>query len=127
MRTQVIQRTEGAKSRGGVKFEMQHRTKVRKADCFRVKRGPLPLDPKLEEKLRKDKRRRIFKAGPMHDAEILAGLMERGIRPKSIDEWMAVLPYWRREHMRGPEGAPFIPAIRKSAKEAKKRRRRRNA
>jgi hypothetical protein len=98
----------------------RHRSAVRGHGVMRVRRGKLPLDPKLEQELRKDKRRRIFTDRPL-DAETYADLAKRGIRPKAHDEWMAVLKYWRNEFMRGPEDGPFIPAVRKSGRKRRRR------
>jgi hypothetical protein len=99
----------------------RHRSKVRGHESMRVRRGKLPLDPKLEARLRKNPRRKIFKEQPLDD-ETYADLAKRGIRPKAYDEWLAVLKYWRKEFMRGPQDGPFIPAVRKSGRKRKRRR-----
>jgi len=93
----------------------QHRYDVRGTWVCRIARGPLPLDPKLEKQLRRDKRRKIFTT-EKPDSETTQHLLSRGIQPKRVDEWLAVLVYWRSDHQRGPEGGPYIPSIRKSAR-----------
>lgn len=93
----------------------EHQYDVRGHWCVRVMRGPLPLEPKLENKLRKDKRRKIFTMHPP-DAETAARLAKRGFPAKKVDEWLAVLVYWRDDHKRGPEDGPYIPSIRRSAR-----------
>lgn len=99
-------------------WELQYRHDVRGCNNCRIMRGPLPLDPKLERMLRRDKRRKIYTT-ELPDAETSKELMKRGISPKHRDEWLAVLLYWRKDHIKGPPDAPFIPAIRRSARRRK--------
>lgn len=101
-----------------VKQKCQHQYDVRGHWCVRVMRGPLPLEPKLEKKLRQDKRRKIF-TNSYPDAETAAKLAKRGVAAKRVDEWLAVLVYWRDDHKRGPEDGPYIPSIRRSARKPK--------
>jgi hypothetical protein len=93
----------------------QHQYDVRGSWVCRITRGPLPLDPKLEKQLRRDRRRKIF-THERPDADTAQHLLKRGISPKRVDEWIAVLLYWRTDHRRGPEDGPHIPSIRKSAR-----------
>lgn len=93
----------------------QHRSSVRGHWCVRVQRGLLPLDKKLEKQLRKDPNRKVYTT-ERPDAETAYFLASRGIAAKKSDEWLAVLVYWRSDYVKGPDGAPYIPAVRKSAK-----------
>lgn len=93
----------------------QHQYDVRGSWVCRIMRGPLPLDPKLEQQLRRDKRRKIY-THERPDAETAQHLLKRGISPKKVDEWMSVLIYWRKDHRRGPEDGPYVPSVRKSAR-----------
>lgn len=96
-------------------WELQYRHDVRGCNNCRIMRGPLPLDPKLEKLLRQDKRRKIYTT-ELPDPETAKELAKRGIAPKHRDEWLAVLLYWRKDHIKGPPSAPFIPAIRRSSR-----------
>lgn len=92
-------------------IDWQHRWTVRGHYVVRVKRGPLPLDGKLEAELRK-RRYRVFTLEGL-DQETVTMLQARGVRGKSRTEWMAVLVSWRRDHIKGPMDKPLIPSIRK--------------
>jgi hypothetical protein len=96
-------------------WELQYRHDVRGCTNCRIMRGPLPLDPQLEKLLRRDKRRKIF-TDTLPDEETARELAKRRVSPKHKDEWMAVLLYWRKDHLKGPKDAPFIPAIRRSSR-----------
>jgi hypothetical protein len=106
--------------------KQEHRSEVRGHLVLRYMRGSLPLDPKLEKRLRRDKRRKVFTV-TKPDPETAFELAKRGIAPKQINEWIAVLIYYRKDFIRGPEGAPLIPAIRKSAKYKEEQRKQRVA
>lgn len=93
----------------------QHQYDVRGSWVCRFMRGPLPLDPKLEKRLRRDKRRRIFTHQRL-DADTAQHMLKRGIAPKRVDEWLSVLLYWRQDHKKGPMDGPYVPSIRKSAR-----------
>jgi len=99
-------------------WELRYRHDVRGSTNCRIMRGPLPLDPKLEKQLRRDKRRKIF-TDQWPDSETAKELAKRGVAPKKRDEWMSVLLFWRKDHIKGPRNAPFIPAIRRSARRKK--------
>lgn len=95
-------------------IDWQHRWQVRGHDCIRVRRGPLPLDPKLEAKLKKRKYRIYTLDKP--DFDVYHALSVRGVQPKRTDEWLAVLNYWRDPFVKGPPDKPLIPGVRKSAR-----------
>lgn len=93
----------------------QHQYDVRGHRVVRYQRGLLPLDPRLEKQLRHDPRRKIFITDKV-DSETAAQLAKRRVLPKRVDEWMAVLIYWKHDHRRGPKDGPYIPSVRKSAR-----------
>ena len=96
-------------------IDWQHRWKVRGHDCIRFLRGPLPIDPKLEEELLK-RRYKIFTT-TQPDADTFADLLKRGVPPKRDSEWFAVLKYWRDSFEKGPADKPLIESVRRSAKD----------
>lgn len=108
---------ESAKSSMGTAvrrhIDWQHRWTVRGHSMVRVKRGPLPLDPKTEAQLRKRKYR-IFALDKL-DAETAALLQVRDFAPKRATEWMAVLVSWRKDFVKGPPDKPLIPSVRKAS------------
>lgn len=93
----------------------QHQYDVRAHWVVRYQRGQLPLESKIEKQLRQDARRKIFTTQQV-DAETAAHLAKRGVKPKRVDEWMAVLIYRKKDHRRGPKDGPYIPSVRKSAR-----------
>jgi len=93
----------------------QHQYDVRGAWVCRYLRGPLPLDPRLEKRLRRDKRRKLF-IEEQPDIDTVVHMAKRGIPPKRKDEWLAILLYWRSDHRRGPTDGPYIPSVRKSGR-----------
>ena len=109
---------EEVKRYGEVRFrkeiEWNHRWTVRGHWMVRVKRGPLPLGIEDEQKLRQRKYKIFTLDSP--DFETWKHLERRGVKPKRVDEWMAVLISWRKDYVKGPEDKPLIPSVRKSAK-----------
>ena len=76
---------------------------------LRVVRGDLPISDKRRRELA-EKGYRLL-AGPVvgDDAQ---RLLSRGIRLPRLGEWAAVKTTWVRAYVRGPEGAPHVPAMR---------------
>lgn len=91
--------------------KLRHRFDVRGHERIRVARGTMPLDEKLRRKLEKRKYR-IFTVEPL-DQDTWRMLAERRLAPKRPDEWLAIRKCWVRSFEKGPEGAPFIPAVRR--------------
>lgn len=90
--------------------EYSHRWDVRAHERVRVRRGPLPV----ADSLRRDLLRRgyrLFETDITED-DTLEKLRKRGLRGKGPEEWVAVLTSWVDEHMKGPETAPYVPAVR---------------
>lgn len=96
-------------------IEWSHRWTVRGHWVARVKRGPLPLLAEDAEVLEKRKYKIFTFDDP--DFDTWSVLQKRGVKPKKKDEWMAVLIVWRKDYIKGPDGKPLIPSIRKSARE----------
>lgn len=105
---------QGFVSRYKEQYEYSHRWTVRGHYMVRVRRGPLPMDEELEAKLRKRRYKIFIHDGP--DMDTWQHLRNRGIQPKRVDEWMAVLVSWRKDYVKGPEGKPLIPSVRESGR-----------
>ena len=92
------------------RMEYQHSFSVRGHERVRVRRGPLPLSEEDREALHARKYD-IYTLAPLSQrhAQLLA---DRGIQGKRTGEWMAILVSWVKDHRRGPDNAPFVPAVR---------------
>ncbi len=93
----------------GRSISYSHRWDVRGHDCVRVAKGKLPLSPEIAVRLKK-------RGYAIYDIQPIATdhydiLQKRGIR-RDPDEWIAVLVYRRDAYVKGPEGAPYVPATR---------------
>jgi hypothetical protein len=91
--------------------EYSHRFDVRGHECVRVLRGTLPVDPEVRDQLEL-RGYRIYASGEPLSPEDAQRIEGRNVRPRATDEWIAVLSYWRDAHVKGPEGAPYVPALR---------------
>lgn len=107
--TNKIIEEEDRKPGNAPHYRFNYRFDVRGHERVKVRRGRLPLDAKLDAKLRK-RGYQIF-LNQITD-EFIRKLFERHISPKSPDEWVAVLSTWVDAYQKGPENAPYIPAIR---------------
>ena len=87
-----------------------HRWDVRGHECLKYARGTLPIDLKVESRLRK-RGYRVYTTGSIPQ-EDLDKLSVRGIKLRDPDEWIALLSYHREPHIKGPAGKPYVPAIR---------------
>lgn len=87
-----------------------HRFDVRGHERIKVARGPLPLDPRLRVKLEK----RLYKIFTIEtiDQETWALLGQRRLPAKRPDEWLAIRKCWVKDYQKGPDGAPYVPAVR---------------
>jgi hypothetical protein len=96
----------------GCPWQLRHRFDVSGHERCRIKRGPLPLDDKTRKVLEK-RRYRIYtvNAPSPEDAHRLA---QRGVPPKAPSEWLAILTSQVSSFKKGPEGAPYVPAIRRA-------------
>lgn len=86
-----------------------HRWDVMGHERLKIRRGLLPLDPVIEEKL--FDRGYLIHEGTLSD-EDATRLAKRGIEPKSEYEWVALKVINVSPHVRGPEDKPYVPAMR---------------
>lgn len=88
-----------------------YRSDVRGHERCRIRRGPMPIDPKLSEKLT-HRGYRVFANEPL-DEDTHRRLAERGLAYKREGEWVAVKTAWVVDHQspKNPE-LPYIPAVR---------------
>jgi hypothetical protein len=91
-------------------FEYSYRFDVQGHERCKLRRGPLPLDPGLNEKLEKYGYS-IYTLNTL-PAEHMERLGRRKIAPKKPDEWLAIKVTWVEEYRKGPDGTPYIPALR---------------
>jgi hypothetical protein len=108
------------KRRSHMVIDWQHRWLVTAHDRIRVKRGPLPLDPKVEKDLRRprqgSKNRYLVFKDSHPQGELAKELWRRGVKPKREDEWMAVLVSRITDYVKGPDDKPLIPSTRRSGR-----------
>lgn len=90
-----------------------HRFDVRAHERVRLQRGELPLDHKDEEKLRK-RGYRIYKRPDSIQGEDARRLMERKVPALRTGEWIAILVSWVDAYVKGPDDAPYVPAVRQA-------------
>lgn len=87
------------------------KTDVRAHERCKVRRGKLPLDPKLAEKL--TERGYTIYSSTALDQEAYHRLLERGMPYKMADEWLAIKAIWVKEHYSSSDpNLPYIPAVR---------------
>lgn len=98
----------GMGKRGGG-WTLRHRFDVRGHERIRMSRGPKPIPEKRRRELEKRGYTIFFGALDDRHAKLLA---ERFVRPKTPDEWMALKVCWVRPYTKGPEDAPYVPAVR---------------
>lgn len=92
-------------------WQLRHRFDVSAHERCRIQRGPLPLDPETRAKL--ERRRYKIYTLEQPSAEDQRRLVKRGIAPKHSHEWLAILTSQVGSFQKGPEGAPYVPAIRR--------------
>jgi hypothetical protein len=115
LQDKVIEEHKQRTLRSSREIEWQHRWHCRGSWNIRVKRGSLPIDPEVEADLRARKYQ-IFAGIPQMPAELAVELHQRDIAPRGRDEWLAVLRYWRKAHVKGPEDKPLVESVRRSTK-----------
>ncbi len=86
-----------------------HRWDVIGHERLKLHRGPLPLDPLVEEKLKKQEYRICLTALSEEDS---IRLKRRNIEPQAPGEWIALKVIDVTPHVRGPEDKPYVPAMR---------------
>jgi hypothetical protein len=112
MKPEVLEEVTRSPSTGPA-YRYSYRFDVRGHERVRVKRGWLPL-PEKERKKLTDRGYKIYE-GEIDDSD-LKKLFQRQVAPKRINEWVAVLSTWVDSYQKGPENAPYIPAIRVPAR-----------
>jgi hypothetical protein len=117
MRDQTIEDAKRDRLPRAPRRKCQHRYDIRGALKMRTAYGKLPIPAKIEKALRKDPRRLIFTT-EQPPGFVCEALARRGKPQKRKDEWMAVLPFWKKPGMGGDPNGPYIPALRKSARAA---------
>ena len=91
-------------------FEYSYRFDVSGHERCKVRRGPLPLEPELSAKLEKLDYS-IYTLGTM-PPEHMERLGRRKLAPKKPDEWLAIKLTWVEDYQKGPDGTPYVPAVR---------------
>lgn len=88
-----------------------HRWDVVGNYAVRWLRGEDVLDQKVRRNLLK-RGYKIFLHGDELDAETRSIAEPREISPPKTNEWLAILAWWRRDHIKGPEEKPYVPGMR---------------
>lgn len=96
---------------GRYSFHYTYRFDVEAHERLRVQRGEAPLSDKDRKKLI-ERNYVIYEPGMTLDEVLMAKLRKRGYPPPTSTEWFAVLTSRISPHKRGPEGAPYVPAVR---------------
>jgi len=91
-------------------IEYSYRFDVRGHERCKVQRGKLPIDPKKLKTLTKRGYTIFDTCQPSEEVQKL--LHSRHIPLRRSDEWLAVKIFWVSEHMKGPDGKPYVPAVR---------------
>lgn len=112
LRDEVVdEHMRGQAARVPRNVQWSHRWDVRGHERVRVKRGALPIDPKLEAKLKARGYVVATWQSPL-PRETAALLKHRGVDEPARDQWLAVKRYHVEPHVKGPEGKPYVPALR---------------
>lgn len=90
---------------------LTYRHDVRGHERCKIRRGPLPLDPKMRQKL-VDRGYRVYDHAEQVPDEDVKRLITRGHPLRRDDEWVAVRSHWVRPFIRGDESLPYVPALR---------------
>ncbi len=109
---EALEEEQKHSSRVSKVVEHQYRWDVRGNWANRVVDGILPIDPKVEKKLRQRKFKIVTSAEQL-TVEEMAMLSRKRIRPPRLGEWMAIRRWWRKDHEKGPGDAPKIPSTRR--------------
>jgi hypothetical protein len=103
------------KAKPGKSFEYGHRFDVRGHERCYIRRGELPLDDKERKKL-VARGYTVYTVNPM-TREDMYRLTERGLRPKSRNEWLGIKVKWIDADVRPHRpDLPYVPAVRKPSK-----------
>ena len=92
--------------------ERQYAYDVRGHNAYRILTGSIPIDPKIENYLKKDERRKIFYSSNELDDDSRELLLKRNIFIKE-NEWVSILKYWVEGYVANSKDGknPYIPSI----------------
>lgn len=93
------------------KAYLNFQSDVRGHERCRIRRGPMPMGPRDREKYQA-RGYTLYEQVMDLDSEDEKRLRERGMPLKERGEWLAIKTTWVNSYMKGPEGAPYRPAIR---------------
>ena len=114
LRDKIIREISKAYSGGKLRAKPSHRFDVRGHWCFKIYRGYMPMDVELELDLDK-KKYNIYKDRPVDDW-VREELRERDMAPPQPGEWMAIKRFWKKNYVKGPDDAQYIPSTRRATK-----------
>lgn len=100
----------------GFPNHLTYRHDVRSHVRLKVRRGPLPLVGRDREELlghvsEAGHKYEIFESGELPE-NIAYEFRRRSIPVRRSGEWVAVMQIRVKEHQKGPEGSPYVPALR---------------
>jgi len=112
---------------GQVEIEHEHRWDVRGHEAVWIRRGPLPLEPKVRRQLLgrgfREIQPHVFVRH--HDPKVtdpyaaaLRVLVERGIPARRSSEWVSICVAWVQDHIKGPADKPYVPSARRATRGA---------
>lgn len=90
---------------------LNYRSDVRGHERCRIRRGPMPMGPAERHKYL-SRGYTLYEHLMDLDSEDEKRLRERGMPLKERGEWLAIKTTWVDSYMKGPEDAPYRPAIR---------------
>jgi hypothetical protein len=100
----------------GFPSHLTYRHDVRSHVRLRVRRGPLPLIGRDREELyehvsHSGNKYEVFEEGELPE-DITREFRRRSIPVRRSGEWVAVMQIRVKQHQKGPEGSPYVPALR---------------
>ena len=114
LRDKVIREIAKGYTSGKFRAKYAHRFDVRGHWCFKIYRGPMPMDVEFE--LHLDRRKYdIYKDRPV-DGWVREALQEREQPLPQESEWIAIKRFWKNSYVKGPEGAQYVPSTRRATK-----------
>jgi hypothetical protein len=114
LRDKVIKEIAKGYSGGKLRAKLSHRFDVRGHWCFKIYRGPMPMDVELELHL-DNLKYSIYKNRPV-DEWVKDALHERDQALPQEGEWIAVKKFWKNSYVKGPDGAQYVPSTRRATK-----------
>jgi len=114
LRDKVIREISKGYSGGKLRAKLSHRFDVRGHWCCKIYRGYTPMDVELELDL-DNKKYSIYKDRPV-DEWVRNELRERDMALPQPGEWLAIKRFWKKDYVKGPENAQYIPSTRRATK-----------